>query len=293
METYISYTGPAGPRAVPNRTPPNANSQRRPRPAKPIDARAFGASGNNGQPPRVIRSARAQNFRRNPNAGKKPLPKKGDRKARGPRSRRPENDNSEDPNAAQIDKIEQEQIIKGRPTPVRYEPQEIDFATLQQTWPSVPTSAQGRSSAVLGHLASRSERYANGYVDPLDFARRLYQRKAVLFYSKTEKVRAMKAVRHLWSERSDETSRRKGEEVMEVKRPIFRGLENSRSSVEIISQYAKGSYPPLMSGEDEPAVIGKIVKNLRSNATYETEGKESDFLRKVESLLSSGRAKST
>lgn len=233
-----------------------------------------------------------RNNRGNQNAGKpKPVAKKADRKGRNQRSRRTERDDSEDKNAAKIDQIEQDQIIKARPTPTRYEPQQVDFSTLQQTWPSLPTGVHGRSSAVLERLASLSERYPNGYIPPYELGRRLWKGKSVLFYNEAEKAEALAEVSRLSQARADAISQRKGD-LVEPKEIKFSAVA-SEDSKKLLETYALGKYPELESGKDQPAVFGAVLKNLRSNGTYETTGKRPQFLAKVESLLASGRVKRT
>ncbi|KAJ6145213.1 hypothetical protein N7470_009108 [Penicillium chermesinum] len=241
-ENNGSSSRPAQSNTVGNRSSSTPNQQRRPRPAKAIDARAFAASGSAGEQPRVIRSPRLRNVRGNSNAGKtKPVTKKAARKDRKQNTRKSERDDSEDLNAARIDQIEQEHLLKARPTPVRYEPRDIDFSTLQQTWPSLPSGVHARSSAVLEKLSSLSDRFPNGYVPPYELGRRLWKGKSVLFYSEAEKAEALQEVSRLARTRADSISQRKGD-LVEPKKVEFSSVAQEDSK-RLLETYVLGNYP--------------------------------------------------
>lgn len=263
-----------------------------------IDARSFAAPRAGGDSPKIIRSPRLRNIRGGNQAQgrkSKPAASKGGPKARKqPRSRGPrqsEVDEGEGARAAEIQQIEQEQATKARPTPVRYDPQDIDLATLKETWPSLPMDANAQSVAVLEKLSSLSDRFPNGYVPPYELGRRLWKGQSVLFHSEAEKAEAMEEVQRLAQLRADKMSQRKGD-LVEPRDVKFNAVsaEDTKTLIEI---FAQGKYPSLEAGKDQPAVFGEVIKNLRNNGTYQTAGKRPQFLAKVESLLASSRVKRT
>ncbi|CAI7651299.1 unnamed protein product [Penicillium pancosmium] len=288
-----------------SRGPPSGAPNRRPANLKAIDARSFAAPAAGSDQPRIIRSPRARNVRpggQGQGQGqfqRKPFNKKPLAKAKGRRERRPRDakrdDGDETQEAAEeaaIEKIEQEQALKERPVPVRYEPRDIDFSTLKATWPSLPSDANARSAAVLEKLASLAGRFANGYIPPHELGRRMWKGENVLFENESERAQALEEVKRLSQLRADRISQRKGElvEPTEVK---FSAL-NAEGTKTLMEKYAQGKYPVLETvGKDQPAAMGDVVRNLRNNGTYETAGKRPQFLAKVESLLasSSGRVK--
>lgn len=292
----------AGQNAAPSRGPRASTKppgpQNRGRPARVIDARSFAAPRAGGDLPKVIRSPRLRNIRGGNQApGHKPKPagRKGSSKGpKQPRARRPrqsEVDEGEDARAAEIEQVEQEQVAKARPTPVRYDPREINFSTLKETWPSLPTDANARSAAVLEKLTSLSGRYPNGYVPPYELGRRLWKGQSVLFETEAEKAEAMEEVKRLAQSRADKTSQRKGD-LVEPRAVEFSAI-NADDTKTLVATLAQGKYPTLEAGKDQPVVLGEVIRNLRNNGTYETAGKRPQFLAKVESLLASGRVKRT
>ncbi|KAJ5744116.1 hypothetical protein N7533_008986 [Penicillium manginii] len=283
-----------GPPGAPNRRPANL---------KAIDARSFAAPAAGSDQPRIIRSPRARNVRPGGQGnqgqgqfqGRKPFNKKPLAKAKGKggRERRPRDAKRDDGDEAQeaaeeaaIEKIEQEQALKERPVPVRYEPRDIDFSTLKATWPSLPSDANSRSAAVLEKVASLGGRFANGYIPPYELARRMWKGENVLFESEAERIQTLEEVKRLSQLRADKISQRKGE-LVEPKEVKFNAL-NAEGTKTLMDKYALGKYPVLeAAGKDEPAALGDVVRNLRNNGTYETAGKRPQFMAKVESLLSS------
>jgi len=289
---------PRGPRTS---TKPSAPGARRP--AKVIDARSFAAPRAGGDSPKVIRNPRLRNTRGGNQAqGKpqgsksKPAASKG-AKGKGRKQSRPRGTGRFDANKeeaarlAEFEQIEKEQIVKARPTPVRYEPQDIDFSTLKETWPSLPTDANARSAAVLEKLSTLSGRIPGGYVPPYELARRIWQGQSVLFESEAEKAETMEEVKRLAQVRADKLSQRKGELV--EPRDVKFGAINAEDTKKLMETFAQGKYPTLEAGKDQPAVLGEIMRNLRNNGTYVTASKRPQFLAKVESLLSSARVKRT
>ena len=229
--------------------------------------------------------------------GRKSKPAASKAAAKGrkqPRSRGPkkfEADEGEDIRAAEIQQIEREQAAKARPTPVRYEPREMDFSTLKETWPSLPTDANARSAAVLEKLSTLSGRFPNGYVPPYELGRRIWKGQSVLFDNEAEKAEAMEEVKRLAQLRADKMSQRKGD-LVEPRDVKFRAVSTEDTKT-LIETFAQGKYPTLEARKDQPAVLGEVIRNLRNNGTYQTAGKRPQFLAKVESLVSSNRVKRT
>ncbi|KAJ5166538.1 uncharacterized protein N7482_005319 [Penicillium canariense] len=299
---WTAQTGPkqrpaAPPRKPrPSNRPPGPGAQNKGRPAKVIDARSLAAPRASGEPPKIIRNPRLRNRTSNQPQGRKPKPgaaKASQKGRRQNRTRRSENevDDDEAAQAAAIKQIELEQVVKARPVPVRYEPRDIDFSTLQKTWPSLPTDANARSAAILEKLSSLSGRFANGYIPPHELGRRLWKGQSVLFESEAEKAEALEEVKRLAQAQADKMSQRKGEPV-EPRDVKFKAVsaDDTKTLLETIAQ---GKYPALEADKDQPAVMGDVLRNLRNNATYQTAGKRPQFLAKVESLLASSRVKRT
>ncbi|KAJ5806153.1 uncharacterized protein N7503_003755 [Penicillium pulvis] len=275
----------------PSIKPPGSGPQNRPRAAKALDARAFAAPRAGVEQPKIIRSPRLRTARggNQPQGKPKPAAKKNQRKPRTRVSRKTETDEGEDVIAAAIQQIEQEQVIKARPTPVRYEPQEIDFSSLQETWPSLPTDTNARSAAVLEKLSNLSGRFPNGYVPPYELGRRIWKGQNVLFHSEAERMEAMDEVKRLAQVRADKMSQQKGD-LVEPRVVEFNAIKTEESKI-LLETYALGKYPTVEVVQGQPAVLGEVVKNLRNNGTYQTAGKRPQFLAKVESLLASSRVK--
>ncbi|KAJ5286896.1 hypothetical protein N7478_002582 [Penicillium angulare] len=280
--------------------PPGSAHQGRPRPAKALDARAFAAPRAGGEQPKILRSPRLRSAGGNaggnrggkPSYGKgKSASQKNSRKPRRKGPRRADVDDSEDLTAAAIEQLERDQILKSRPVPVRYEPRDIDISTLQETWPSIPTDINARSTAVLEKLTNLSGRFANGYVPPYELGRRIWKGQSVLFHSEEERSEAMEEVNRLAQARADKMSQKKGD-LVEPRKVEFRSIDTQDSKA-LLETYAQGKYPSVEVAEGQSAVLGEVVKNLRNNGTYQTAGKRPQFLAKVESLLASSRVKRT
>lgn len=264
-----------------------------------IDARSFAASkAGGGEQPKIIRSPRSRTVRggnQAPNRKPGKPPTKGAKGAKGQRNvpRKPrssESDEGEDAQAALIDKVLEEQIVKARPTPIRYEPQEINYSTLKSTWPSLPTDVNASSAAVYEKLASLGGRIADGYIPPYELGRRLWKGQNVLFNSEAEKAGALEETKRLAQLRADKISQRKGD-LVEPRIVEFSPL-NAENTKSLIETYVQGKYPTAEAAKDGHAVLGEATKNLRNNGTYQTPGKNSQFMAKLESLVNAGRAKS-
>lgn len=261
-----------------------------------IDARSFAAArASGGEQPKIIRSPRSRNVRggnQPPNRKPKPSAKaakaaKGNRNGPRRNARSSENDEGEDAEAAAIDQILQEQIIKSRPTPIRYEPQEINYSTLKETWPSIPTDVNSRSAAVYEKLSSLGGRFANGYIAPYELGRRLWKGQSVLFHNENDKAEALEETKRLAQLRADRISQRKGD-LVEPRNVEFSPIDAANTK-SLMETFVQGNYPKFEVGKDGHAVLGEVSKNLRNNGTYQTTGKTSQFMAKIESLVSAGR----
>ncbi|KAJ5491556.1 hypothetical protein N7539_003123 [Penicillium diatomitis] len=266
----------------------------KPRPARAIDARSLAAAPRTGgEPPKIIRRPRP----RTGPPGKPMLGRKGKLGAKGaqkPRrtkkTRRSAEDFDEDESvAAAIKKAEDERELKMRPVPVPYEPKQIDFAALKETWPALPTTTHARSAAIIERLSTLSGRFPGGYVPPHELGRRLYKGQSVLFETEAEKTEALEEVKRLAQARADKVSQRKGEPI--EPRDIKFSAVSQEHTQALMETYVQGKYPTVEIGKDQPAVMGEVLRNLRNNSTYQTAGKRPQFLAKVESLLASSRVK--
>lgn len=216
-------------------------------------------------------------------------PVKKERGPRRPRAKRAEVEENDEVQAAAIKQVELDQIMEARPTPVRYEPGEVDYSTLQETWPSLPTNGHGRTAAVLEKLAIVGNRFPNGYVPPYELGRRYHQNKYVLFRNEAEKAEAMEEVNRISREEADHISQQQGE-LVEPHTFRFRRMRPAETET-LVETFVQGKYPTAEVESSRPASLDAIVRNMRNNATYQTTGKRPQFLAKVENLLSSGRIK--
>ncbi|KAJ5205633.1 hypothetical protein N7491_003738 [Penicillium cf. griseofulvum] len=299
---FMTYK-PRDPNAPPRNPngPPARTNQYQSRPPRVIDARSFAAArASGGEQSKIIRSPRSRNVRGSDqftNRKPKPFAKggkgaKGLKGAKGNRKSRrnpktSEKDDGEDAEGAAIDQVLEEQIIKSRPTPIRYEPQEINYSTLKQTWPSIPTDLNSRSAAVYEKLSTLGGRVANGYIPPYELGRRMWKGQNVLFTSETEKAEAMEEIKRLAQLRADRISQRKGD-LVEPRNVEFSPID-AGTTKSLIETYVQGNYPASEVGKDGHAVLGEVSKNLRNNGTYQTTGKTAQFMAKIESLVSAGR----
>ncbi|EPS26049.1 hypothetical protein PDE_00985 [Penicillium oxalicum 114-2] len=267
----------------------------KPRPARAIDARSLAAAPRTGgEPPKIIRRPR---LRTGPPG--KTLPgrkgKPGAKNTQKPRRtkkkvRRAAEDFDEDETvAAAIKKHEEDRDLQMRPKPVRYEPKEIDFSALKETWPALPTNTFARSATVIEKLTTLSGRFPNGYVPPHELGRRLWKGQSVLFETEAEKIEALEEVKRLSQARADKISQKKGEPV--EPREVKFAAVSKEDTQQLMEVYVQGKYPAVEAGKDQPAVMGEVLRNLRNNSTYQTAGKRPQFLAKVESLLASSRVK--
>ncbi|KAJ5173986.1 uncharacterized protein N7500_001917 [Penicillium coprophilum] len=293
---------PRSPNASParNSTSPSARTnQYQSRPPRVIDARSFAAArASGGEQSKIIRSPRSRNIRggdQSQNRKPKPSAKgaKGVKGAKGNRNgprrsaKTSENDDGEEAEGAAIDQVLEEQIIKSRPTPIRYEPQEINYSTLKKTWPSIPTDVNSRSAAVYEKLSTLSGRVSDGYIPPYELGRRLWKGQNVLFTSENEKAEALEETKRLAQLRADRISQRKGD-LVEPRNVEFSPID-AKTTKSLIETFVQGKYPASETGKDGHAVLGEVSKNLRNNATYQTTGKTAQFMAKIESLVSAGR----
>jgi hypothetical protein len=185
---------------------------------------------------------------------------------------------------AEIEEVLYEQEKKERPKPVRYDPMQYDFANLKETWPSVPIGTNGRASSVYEKLALMSDRYANGYYAPRELAQKLYKGEQVFFQSEQEKQQVVEEARKLAQDRADKLAQRKGDTV-DPEDMSFKAITEDHQK-DLISQFVTGKYTTLESTNDgKSPVINEVIRNLANNETYRTAGKQTQFLGKLESLL--------
>ncbi|KAL2005006.1 hypothetical protein VTN00DRAFT_2856 [Thermoascus crustaceus] len=270
------------------------------RPRRIVDARALAAPRAGGQPDNLLRAPRLWKLRsgqlgrgRRPGATTMAVNAKRRSAGRGPRPksvrRQTEEEDGDDTRAAQIEDFYREQAEEKRPKSIRYDPpQDYNASMLRDTWPSLPVGEMARTGSVLEKLSWMSSRFPNGYEPPHELAKRLFEGKRVLFTSEEEKAQAMEEAKKLAQERADKLSQRKGDLVEpEDTNFVSVGTEERKALIEGLVQ---GKYPtlkPLPAGK--PPVIGDVLRNLRNNETYQTAGKSSQFLSKLESLLASGQ----
>ena len=201
-----------------------------------------------------LRTARGGNQGQN----RKPKPSakgKGPRKNQRRNATSFENAEGEEAEAAAIEAVEQEQILKDRPVPIRYEPQDITYSTLRETWPSIPTDANSRSAAVYEKLASLSGRFANGYVPPHELGRRLWKGQSVLFSSEAEKAEALEETKRLAQLRADRISQRKGD-LVEPRTVEFNPID-AESTKTLMETLAQGKYPTAEAKKGGTGRIGR------------------------------------
>ncbi|KAJ5092225.1 hypothetical protein NUU61_007095 [Penicillium alfredii] len=260
-----------------------------------IDARSFAAPRAGGEPAKIIRSPRLRNIRsgnQGPGRNSKSAASKAGRKKKPFQSKRDEKQDEahgEELSDEAIDEFKREQAMKARPNPVRYDPQEIDFSTLKETWPSLPTDANARSVTVFEKLLSMSGRFPNGYVPPQEFGRRVWKGQRVLFFDEKEKSEALEEVKRLAQARADRVSQRKGDlvEPHEVKfNPI-----NAEDTKALVNTFAQGKYHTKVE-KNQPGVLGDVTRNLGHNQTYQMAGKTHQFMAKVESLVAASTKRS-
>jgi hypothetical protein len=284
---------PTGPPRKPRASSrPPGPGQNKPRPARAIDARSFAAPRAGGEPPKIIRKPRLRlpPGKQIPGRKGKPAAKSAQKPRRKNRSRRSEYEIDDDEaTAAAIKQLEVDQEAKGRPVPIRYEPREINFSTLKDTWPSLPTDTNARSAAVIEKLSTLSGRFPNGYVPPHELGRRLWKGQSVLFENEAEKTQALEELKRLSQERANKISQKKGE-LVEPRDIKFNPI-SAEHTQKLMETFVQGKYPALETGKDQPAIMGDVLRNIRNNATYQTAGKRPQFLAKVESLLASSRVK--
>ena len=211
---------------------------------------------------------------------------------RRPRRRGNEQQAEEDPgDGARMDEVNQvyrDLAEEQKPKPLRYYPRQADYSTMKETWPSLPTDAKASVAGVEEKLSYLTRRYANGYVPPYELGKRLYEGKSVRFYSEEEKNEAIEEARRLAQQHADELTQRKGD-LVEPERIEFQPISSEDRNT-LIRTLVQGHYndtePP--SAKESPH-LHHVQVNLNNNATYNTPGKASQLMAKVESLLSSGR----
>lgn len=176
-----------------------------------------------------------------------------------------------------------------KPVPIRHEPVSNNHASLRETWPSFPTDPTASAAGVSEKLAGLSERYPNGYEPAFELGKRLFDGKMVLFSSEQERADAVAEAKKLAQKKADQLTQEKGD-IVDPEEVKFEPMsEADRKS--LLKSLVGGDYselnPQLAAGK--APVFGEIMGNLGKNATYRTPGKSSQFVSKVEALLSSSR----
>ncbi|KAF9894187.1 hypothetical protein FE257_007689 [Aspergillus nanangensis] len=277
-----------------NLAPRNANSDR-PRPRRVFDARSLGAPQAGGQSGNVLRSPKPRTNRNGPPAharrSRPPTRSSPSKDKRGPRRRAPrqlETDGVDMIQKQEIEKVYQELAEGAKQAPARYRPQQFDINTLRETWPTLPTSVAAHTAGVVEKLSLMSERYPNAHHPSYELGKRLFKGQYVRFLNEKEKSEAMAEAQKLSQQRADQYSQRKGD-LVEPETVGFNpaSAETQKSLVQTLVQ---GNYPRVQASSDgKSPVLGEILRNLDNNETYRTAGKNSQFMAKVESLLTSSR----
>ncbi|KAE8141486.1 hypothetical protein BDV38DRAFT_206871 [Aspergillus pseudotamarii] len=284
-------------RAPPRKTslpPANLNSRKsdsdKPRPRRVFDARSLAAPSANGQSTNVLRSTSLRGPRKGPSIrARRPRPptKSALKSRKGGRPQRSKNTDMEESDISQIENVYRELAEKSRPTPSLYKPQAPDFSNLKETWPSFPTGTIANTAEVVEKLSFLSDRFPNGYNPPYDLGMRLFRGQFVQFLNEEEKAQAIAEAKKLSQQRADDYSQRKGDLVEpEDVGFIPMSLEDRKS---LVQSFIQGTYPKLSTEEAASPVLSEVKKNLRNNESYQAASKSSQFVAKVESLLSSAR----
>ncbi|RAL01500.1 uncharacterized protein BO80DRAFT_434420 [Aspergillus ibericus CBS 121593] len=272
----------------------NANADR-PRPRRIVDARSLAASRAAGQPA-IIKGPRARSprngrpaFARSPRAATKTkIASKDRRQGRSQDLQEPEEVSDELYHEAAINAVFRELTEQAQPKPVRYAPHSVSLPSLRETWPSFPTNIRAHTAGVVEKLSLFSDRFPNGYVPSYELGRRLYQGKYVHFSSEQEKSEAISEANMLSQKRADKISQQKGD-LVDPDHVNFSPI-NAKDQNTLVGLVVKGIYPkPEAKREDKLSVLDKVSENLRNNATYQTVGKSSAFIAKLDSLLASSR----
>ena len=253
-----------------------------------LDARSLAASKTGGQPANIIRGPRLSPPRGGAQARNRKLK---DSKARAKRPRGPKRilgvEEGDDVREAEIEAVYRDLAEKSKPVPSVYTPLALDSSAMRETWPSLPTDSSAKAAGVLEKLSAISGRFPNGYIPPHELGKRLYEGQNVRFFNEKEKVQAIEEAKKLAQKHADKMSQRKGD-LVEPEGINFRPIEVGNQKT-LVQSLVQGIYPKPGQQDDKPRVLGDIMANLRNNETYQTAGKSSQFLNKVESLLASKR----
>ncbi|PYH99555.1 hypothetical protein BO71DRAFT_193580 [Aspergillus ellipticus CBS 707.79] len=283
----------------PNYPPPNLNTNNttfdRPRPRRIIDARSLAASRISGKPTNIIKGPRIRSPPGGlPSRARKPIVKSKavvskDRKGGRPRDSGPSTSETADLlQEAAVDDVYRELAEQARPKPIRYNPEPVSLASLRETWPSLPTDASAHTAGIVEKLSSFSDRFTNGYVPPNELGRRLFQGKFVRFLSEQEKSDALSEANRFSQECADRLSQRKGD-LVDPNQVNFSPISTQNQSA-LIGMVVRGNYPKSAAEHPgKPSVVDTVSQNLRNNTTYQTVGKSSAFMAKLDSLLASSR----
>ncbi|RDW81805.1 uncharacterized protein DSM5745_05362 [Aspergillus mulundensis] len=260
------------------------------RPRRIIDARSLAASKPGGQPANILRGPRRLEARGGtPLRARKPVNAKA--APRAPRRPRLRNLAGEDENKllrSELEDVYREIAEKTKPIPTHYQPNAPDFQNLSETWPSLPTDITATTAGVAEKLSLLSERYPNGYIPPYVLGKRLMEGKFVRFTSEAERAEALEAAKKFAQEAADKLSQKKGE-LVDPQAVIFQRVKGEAHKT-LIESLVQGKYPMVeKTPANKPPVVGEILRNLRNNESYQTSGKRTQFMAKLDSLLVSSR----
>lgn len=257
-----------------------------------FDARSLAAPQTGGRPANVIRNPRLRNSRGSPAYGRGPRPPtrppalKNKKGARTRTAKVPDLEGGEDVQKSEIEEGYRKLAERTKIPLSRYTPQTPMITNLERTWPSFPTVSGARDSTVIESLLRLSDRTPNGYIAPHELGQRLFSGQYVHFFDEKEKSQALVEARKFSQQRADKQSQRKGELVEPEKvdyEPM--SMDDRGSLVQLLVQgkYAENKHV------GKAAVVGEVVRNLANNETYQTAGKSSQFVSKLESLLAASR----
>ncbi|OJI97726.1 hypothetical protein ASPVEDRAFT_24658 [Aspergillus versicolor CBS 583.65] len=268
----------------------NSPSPDRPRPRRIIDARSLAASKPGGQPANILKGPRRSAGRGGTSARtRKPYNSKPASRKSGhfPQKYSSAEDNDTD-QIIELENVYRELAEKTNPTRTRYQPEFSDLQSLSETWPSLPTDITATTAGISEKLSLLSERYPNGYVPPYVLGKRLFEGKFVQFRSEEEQAEALDAAKKFAQEAADKLSQEKGE-LVDPEALTFKGVESAEHS-SLVESLVQGKYPTVgIPQASKPTVIGEVLKSLRNNETYQASGKKTQFMAKLESLLTVNR----
>ncbi|PWY71491.1 hypothetical protein BO70DRAFT_124000 [Aspergillus heteromorphus CBS 117.55] len=290
-----SHTGSQKPNLPSTNLNPRNTNTERPRPRRIIDARSLAASRAAGKPTNIIRGPRIRPTpgglparARIPGVKSKATASKDRKRGSSSGSGQSATETADLLQEAAVNDVYRELAEQTRPKPIRYEPEPVSLASLKETWPSLPTDVGAHTAGMVEKLSSFSDRFANGYVPPNELGRRLFRGKFVRFMNEKEKSEAIMEANKLSQECADRLSQRKGD-LLDPNPINFNPISTQDQNV-LMGLVVQGNYPKSVAERGAKlSVVEMVSENLRNNATYQTAGKSSAFMEKLDSLLASGR----